>query len=229
TGLAVRGDGRGFTYLALDAAANQLARGLVARGAGPEVAVAVAIRRSIESVLAVWAIARTGAVIVPIDPGYPAERISHMVADSGAVIGVTLTAELAGLPPLAEAGWIALDDPDFTAEIAGNASIGLREIELRAVPRPGNGAYMIYTSGSTGLPKGVLVTHAGLANFRAEQKQRYGLDSDSRALAFASPSFDASMLELLLALGGPGTLVVAPPGTVGGAELAELIRSEEVT
>ncbi|WP_280221009.1 non-ribosomal peptide synthetase [Nocardia neocaledoniensis] len=229
TGLAVRGDGRGFTYLALDAAANQLARGLVARGAGPEVAVAVAIRRSIESVLAVWAIARTGAVIVPIDPSYPAERISHMVADSGAVIGVTLTAELAGLPPLAEADWIALDDPDFTAEIAGHASIGLREIELRAVPRPGNGAYMIYTSGSTGLPKGVLVTHAGLANFRAEQKQRYGLDSDSRALAFASPSFDASMLELLLALGGPGTLVVAPPGTVGGAELAELIRSEEVT
>nr|WP_071926399.1 non-ribosomal peptide synthetase [Nocardia mangyaensis] len=230
SGLAVRGDGRGFTYADLDAAANQLARGLIARGAGPEAAVAVAIRRSPESVLAVWAIARTGAVIVPIDPGYPAERITHMVADSGAVFGVTLAAELAGLPTLpGEGDWLALDDAAVTAEVAGYASVSLREIELRAQPRTDNAAYMIYTSGSTGLPKGVVVTHAGLANFCAEQKDRYRLDTTSRALAFASPSFDASMLELLLALGGAGTLVVAPAGSVGGAELAELIRAEGVT
>ncbi|MGY0503163.1 amino acid adenylation domain-containing protein [Nocardia sp. FBN12] len=230
TGIALRGDGRGFTYTELDAAANQLARGLIARGAGPEAAVAVAIRRSVESVLAVWAIARTGAVIVPIDPAYPAERISHMVADSGAVFGITLAAELAGLPELpGDGGWVALDDRAFTAEIAGCATVSLREIELLAPPSTGNAAYMIYTSGSTGVPKGVVVTHAGLANFCAEQKQRYHLDSDTRALAFASPSFDASMLELLLAIGGAGTLVVAPTGYVGGTELAELIRTEGVT
>ncbi|MFD3744430.1 amino acid adenylation domain-containing protein [Nocardia sp. NPDC058633] len=230
TGIALRGDGRGFTYTELDAAANQLARGLIARGAGPEIAVAVAIRRSVESVLAVWAIARTGAVIVPIDPGYPAERISHMITDSGAVFGITLAAELAGLPALSgDGGWVVLDDRVFTAEIAGCATVGLREIELLAPPSTANAAYMIYTSGSTGLPKGVVVTHAGLANFCAEQKQRYSLDSTTRALAFASPSFDASMLELLLALGGAGTLVVAPAGSVGGTELAELIRTEGVT
>ncbi len=230
TGIALRGDGRGFSYTELDAAANQLARGLIARGAGPEVAVAVAIRRSVESVLAVWAIARTGAVIVPIDPAYPAERISHMVADSGAVFGITLAAELAGLPELpGDGGWVALDDRAFTAEIAACATVSLREIELLAPPNTGNAAYMIYTSGSTGVPKGVVVTHAGLANFCAEQKQRYRLDSDTRALAFASPSFDASMLELLLAIGGAGTLVVAPAGYVGGTELAELIRTEGVT
>ncbi|TCJ94270.1 non-ribosomal peptide synthetase [Nocardia alba] len=230
TGIALRGGGRGFTYTALDAAANQLARGLIARGAGPEVAVAVAIRRSVESVLAVWAIARTGAVIVPVDPGYPAERISHMVTDSGAVFGITLAAEVAELPALdGEGGWVVLDDRAFAAEIGGYATVTLREIELLAPPRTGNAAYMIYTSGSTGLPKGVVVTHAGLANFCAEQKQRYRLDSSTRALAFASPSFDASMLELLLALGGGGTLVVAPAGSVGGTELAELIRTEGVT
>ncbi|WP_410874020.1 amino acid adenylation domain-containing protein [Nocardia sp. A7] len=230
TGIALRGDGRGFTYTELDAAANQLARGLIARGAGPEVAVAVAIRRSVESVLAVWAIARTGAVIVPIDPAYPAERISHMVTDSGAVFGITLAAELAGLPTLpGDGSWVALDDRAFTAEVAVCATVSLREIELLAPPNTGNAAYMIYTSGSTGLPKGVVVTHAGLANFCAEQKQRYNLDSATRALAFASPSFDASMLELLLAVGGAGTLVVAPAGFVGGTELAELIRTEGVT
>ncbi|WP_417629250.1 amino acid adenylation domain-containing protein [Nocardia lasii] len=229
TGVALRGAGRGFTYAELDAAANQLARGLIGRGAGPEVAVAVAIRRSVESVLAVWAIARTGAVIVPIDPGYPAERIRHMVADSGAAFGITLTAERADLPALPGGGWVALDDGNFTAEIAGCATVALREIELLAPPNTGNAAYMIYTSGSTGLPKGVVVTHAGLANFCAEQKQRYRLDTTTRALAFASPSFDAAMLELLLALGGAGTLVVAPAGSVGGTELAELIRTEGVT
>ncbi|MGW4633968.1 amino acid adenylation domain-containing protein [Nocardia sp. NPDC004415] len=230
TGLALRADGRGYPYRDLDAAANQLARGLLARGAGPEVAVAVAIRRSAEAVLAVWAIARTGAVIVPIDPGYPAERISHMVADSGARFGITVTAELAGLPPLAgDIGWVALDERAFTAEIAGFPGVPLREIELRGQQRTDHAAYMIYTSGSTGLPKGVVVTHAGMANFCAEQKQRYQLGPDSRALAFASPSFDASMLELLLALGGAGTLVIAPAGSVGGTELAELIRAEGVT
>ncbi|MFD3704275.1 amino acid adenylation domain-containing protein [Nocardia sp. NPDC058658] len=230
TGIALRGDGRGFTYTELDAAANQLARGLIARGARPETAVAVAIRRSVESVLAVWAIARTGAMIVPIDPAHPAERISHMVTDSGAVFGITLAAELAGLPELpGDRRWFALDDRTFTAEVAVCATVSLREIELLAPPNTDNAAYMIYTSGSTGLPKGVVVTHAGLANFCAEQKQRYRLDSDTRALAFASPSFDASVLELLLAIGGAGTLVMAPAGFVGGTELAELIRTEGVT
>ncbi|MGM7643954.1 amino acid adenylation domain-containing protein [Nocardia sp. JW2] len=230
SGIALRGEGRGFTYTDLDAAANQLARALIARGAGPEVPVAVAIRRSVESVLALWAIARTGAVIVPIDPGYPLDRIAHMVADSGATLGVTLAAELADLPALpAAGGWVALDDRAFTAEVAANPGVALREIELLGAARPGGAAYMIYTSGSTGLPKGVVVTHAGVANFCAEQVERYRLDKATRALAFASPSFDASMLELLLALGGAGTLVVAPADSVGGTDLAELIRTEGVT
>nr|WP_218024294.1 non-ribosomal peptide synthetase [Nocardia speluncae] len=92
-----------------------------------------------------------------------------------------------------------------------------------------NTAYVIYTSGSTGVPKGVVVSHAGLANFSAEQVERYRLTSASRALAFASPSFDASILELLLAVGSAGALVVVPTGTYGGAELGELIAREGVT
>ncbi|WP_157555490.1 amino acid adenylation domain-containing protein, partial [Nocardia crassostreae] len=95
--------------------------------------------------------------------------------------------------------------------------------------RPEHPAYVIYTSGSTGVPKGVVVTHAGLANFCVEQTIRYELDSGSRALHFASPSFDASMLEFLLAIGAGGTLVVVPPGVYGGEELSELIKSERAT
>ncbi|MDE1671886.1 non-ribosomal peptide synthetase, partial [Nocardia gipuzkoensis] len=228
-GIAVVADDRTFSYAELEAASAQLARALIDRGAGPDVLVAIAIRRSVESVLALWAVAKTGAAFVPIDPTYPAERIAHMVADSGVALGVTLTAELDNLPALAGGAWLVLDDRDFTVDVAVRSDQPLRPAELRAAPRPDNAAYVIYTSGSTGLPKGVVVTHAGLANFSAEQVERYRLDRSSRALAFASPSFDASMLELLLALGAAGGLVLAPPLTFGGEELAELIRAEGVT
>ncbi|MFG3617761.1 amino acid adenylation domain-containing protein, partial [Nocardia sp. NPDC047654] len=228
-GVAVVADGRIFSYTELDAASAQLARALIDRGAGPEVPVAIALRRSVEAVLALWAVAKTGAAFVPIDPAHPADRIAHMVADSGVALGVTLTAELENLPVLAGGTWVALDDPDFTHDVAVRSDQPLQPAELRGALRAGNAAYVIYTSGSTGLPKGVVITHAGLANFSAEQVERYRLDPSARALAFASPSFDASMLELLLALGAAGGLVVAPPLTFGGEELAELIRAERVT
>nr|WP_281032636.1 non-ribosomal peptide synthetase [Nocardia araoensis] len=227
-GIAVVADDRTFSYAELDAASTQLARALIDRGAGPEALVAIAIRRSVESVLALWAVAKTGAALVPIDPTYPADRIAHMVADSGVALGVTLTAELDNLPVL-PGGWLALDDQDFTLDVAVRSGRPLRPGELRGRLHASNAAYVIYTSGSTGVPKGVVVTHAGLANFSAEQVERYRLDRSTRALAFASPSFDASILELLLALGSAGGLVVAPPLTFGGAELAELMRAGGVT
>ncbi len=90
-------------------------------------------------------------------------------------------------------------------------------------------AYVIYTSGTTGLPKGVVVTNAGVANFCAEQVERYALTADARTLHFASPSFDASVLELLMAFGAASTMVIAPTTVYGGAELAEILRSEGVT
>ncbi|WP_280234118.1 non-ribosomal peptide synthetase, partial [Nocardia cyriacigeorgica] len=229
SGIAVVVGERSFRYAELDAASAQLARALIDRGAGPDVLVALALRRSVESVLALWAVAKTGAALVPIDPTYPADRIAHMVRDSGAALGITMNAELDALPPMTGGGWIRMDDPGFTTDVAGRSDAPITAAQRRGPIRAANAAYVIYTSGSTGLPKGVVVTHAGLANFSAEQVQRYRLDTATRALAFASPSFDASMLELLLALGSAGTLVVAPPLMFGGDELAELIRAEGVT
>ncbi|NEW50308.1 amino acid adenylation domain-containing protein [Nocardia cyriacigeorgica] len=229
TGTAVVVGARSFGYAELDAASTQLARALIERGAGPDVLVAVALRRSVESVLALWAVAKTGAALVPIDPTYPADRIAHMVRDSGAALGITMEAELGELPPMTGGGWIRMDDIGFTTDVAGRSVAPITAADRRGPIRAANAAYVIYTSGSTGLPKGVVVTHAGLANFSAEQVRRYRLDTSTRALAFASPSFDASMLELLLALGSAGTLVVAPPLMFGGDELAELIRAEGVT
>ncbi|WP_345344629.1 amino acid adenylation domain-containing protein, partial [Rhodococcus olei] len=222
----VRGD-VALTYAELDARSSQLARLLIARGAGVETTVALALPRSVESVLAVWAVAKTGAAFVPVDPGYPADRIAHMVTDSGAVLGVTAAAHRNGLPGATT--WVVLDEPGTAAEIAALPADPVADRDRLRPIRIGNPAYVIYTSGSTGLPKGVVVTHGGLANFTAEQVDRYGLTSRSRTLHFASPSFDASILELTMAVGAAATMIVAPTTVYGGTELGELLRTAHVT
>ncbi|WP_153349225.1 condensation domain-containing protein, partial [Nocardia aurantia] len=214
---------RSRSYTELDEHSNRLARLLIERGIGAEDLVAVAVPRSDESYLAEWAVSKTGAAFVPIDPTYPADRIAHMVTDSGSPVGLTVSSVRAELPESVD--WLVLDEQPLDGRSAAAVTDTDRVRPLRAE----HPAYVIYTSGSTGLPKGVVVTHAGLANFTAEQNVRYDVDSDTRALHFASPSFDASMLEFLLAIGRGGTLVVVPPGIYGGEELTELIRREGAT
>ncbi|GAB2705960.1 hypothetical protein GCM10027089_30490 [Nocardia thraciensis] len=214
-------------YVDLDERSTRLARLLIGRGVGPEDLVAVGIPRSVESVLAVWAIAKTGAGFVPVDPTYPTERIAHMVADSHAVLGLTAERLAAGLP--GELPWLTVDGDDVDSELDGYSADPVTDADRLRPLRAEHPAYAIYTSGSTGKPKGVIVTQAGLAGFCAEQRERYRVTSSSRTLHFASPSFDASVLELLLAVGGAATMVVAAPAVYGGAELAALLRRERVT
>ncbi|WP_226949864.1 non-ribosomal peptide synthetase [Rhodococcus rhodochrous] len=226
-GVAVVHAGRSLTYAELDARSSRLARLLVGRGIGTEDVVALGLTRSFDSITAVWAVARAGAAYVPVDPNYPADRVAHMLSDSEAVLGLTVSAERDRLP--GDVQWIDLTDPATLTELEALSGEPFAAHERVRPVRADNTAYVIYTSGSTGLPKGVVVSNSGLANFTAAQREHYGLDADTRALHFASPSFDASMLELLLAVGGGGTLVVASPGIYGGTELAELIRSERVS
>ncbi|MEU5844606.1 amino acid adenylation domain-containing protein, partial [Rhodococcus sp. NPDC047139] len=223
---AVTCAGRTLTYAELDALSNRSARLLIDYGVGPGDIVAVAIPRSIESVTALWAVARTGAAFVPIDPSYPPQRVEHMVTDSGAVLGLTVAAVAADLPSGIE--WLALDDPSVTDEIEARPSTPLTEFHLVRPIRSADPAYVIYTSGSTGLPKGVVVTHRGLATQITDHRERFGIEPGSRVLHFASPSFDASVLEFLLAFGASATMVVAPTTVVGGHELAQLLREEGV-
>ncbi|WP_157185641.1 non-ribosomal peptide synthetase, partial [Nocardia transvalensis] len=214
-------------YVDLDERSNRLARLLIERGVGPEDFVAVGIPRSVKSVLAVWAVAKTGAGFVPVDPRYPTERVAHMLADSHAVLGLTVSDVRADLP--GEVPWVDIDAEEIDERLEGYSADPVTDADRLRPLRKTHAAYVIYTSGSTGKPKGVVVTQAGLASFCAEQRERYRVTSSSRALHFASPSFDASVLELLLAIGGAGTLVVAAPTVYGGAELAALLRRERVT
>ncbi|MEU0542643.1 amino acid adenylation domain-containing protein [Nocardia sp. NPDC005978] len=225
--VAVRDREIQMSYEQLDRSTNRLARALLARGVGPETIVALSIPRSVEAVRAMLAVLKTGAAFVPVDPAYPALRKEHMLTDSQVRIGVTVTRCRAELPDGPQ--WEALDDPSFAAETRLYSSAELSASDLHRAAHLANPAYLIYTSGSTGLPKGVSVTHAGISDFAAELAERGGVTTGSRVLHFASPSFDAAILEVLLALGAAATLVLADAGVLGGAELRELLHSERIT
>ncbi|MFE3262092.1 amino acid adenylation domain-containing protein [Nocardia sp. NPDC059229] len=218
---------RHWTYGELDAESNRLARLLIGRGAGPETSVAVALPRSYESVLAVWAVAKSGAAFVPVDPRNPGDRIQHMLRDSGVATGITLSEWRNRLP--GSVRWLVLDEPALEAEAAGLPAMAVTDAERIRPVRVDHAAYMIYTSGSTGVPKGVVVSHRGLANLVAEQCTRFDLGPGARVLHAASPSFDAAVLELLWAFASGGRLVIAPPTVLGGIELAQIISQNSVT
>ncbi|WP_280477263.1 non-ribosomal peptide synthetase, partial [Nocardia asiatica] len=216
-----------LTYRQLDEASSRLARELIDRGVGPGDVVAIGIRRSIESVLSVWAIAKTGAAYVPIDPTYPPERIAYMAADSGAALGLTTSAYREALGT--SIPWIELDDPRNQERIGRRPAHPVSYTDRVRPLTEQHPAYVIFTSGSTGRPKGVVVTHAGLGAMVASERERYDVTEGSRVMHICSPNFDVSVLELLLAFATGSTLVVAPPTVFGGFELADLLRRERVT
>ncbi|MCX5046521.1 amino acid adenylation domain-containing protein [Aldersonia sp. NBC_00410] len=225
--IALSSGGVSLTYRELDSWSNRLARVLLRHGAGPDRFVILALPRSVESVVAVWAIAKTGAAFLPLDPNHPPERIEHMVTDSRARIGVTTTAQGANLPGTID--WLLLDD---LATVRKTMTVPDAPITAadRGVPvHIDQTAYLIYTSGSTGKPKAVLLSHRGLANLVRAQHESLGLDPESTVLQVASPSFDASVFELLMAHGAGGRLVVAPSDVYGGDGLAELIRAQGIS
>ncbi|MGW5572701.1 amino acid adenylation domain-containing protein [Nocardia thailandica] len=226
-GVALASGDTVVTYDALDRWTNRLARVLIGRGVGPESMVALGIPRSVESVATMLAVSKAGAAFVPVDPNYPPARISHMLTDSGVRLGLTLTAHRAGLPGDAE--WLVLDDPHVRASVLSTDDAPITDAERIRPLRLANPAYVVYTSGSTGTPKGVVVTHGGISNFALECADRYDVRPGSRILHFATPSFDGSMLDILFALGGAATLVITPPGVVGGEDLRRVLAGERIT
>ncbi|KOX18393.1 hypothetical protein ADK67_36955 [Saccharothrix sp. NRRL B-16348] len=188
-------------YRELDDRANRLAHLLLAKGARRERVVAVAMPRSVDNVVARLAVLKTGAAYLPIDPDYPADRIAFMVSDAEPLLVLDGPPDLADQPATA---------PDVTI-------------------RPEDPAYVIYTSGSTGRPKGVVVPHRGLPAFSAAEIDHFDVRPGDRVLQFSSPSFDASVLELCMALPAGAALVVPPPGPLLGDQLAEVLAGFGVT
>ncbi|MGV9639595.1 condensation domain-containing protein, partial [Nocardia rhamnosiphila] len=154
----VAADGSQITYAELGARVNRLARSLIAEGVGPQDRVVLALRRSVDLVVAMYAVATAGGVYVPVDPDQPAERTGYILDTAAPVCVLTTRAELAdgvvgdGVPAL------AVD----TLDLGGFAASPVTDAERVAPLRASNTAYVIFTSGSTGRPKGVAVPHAAI-------------------------------------------------------------------
>ncbi len=216
-------------YAELNARANRLAAALIARGAGPGRTVALVLPRSPDLAIATLAVSKTGAAFLPIDPSYPPARISYLLSDTRPLLALT-SAEI-DLPAGTPRHVIATTESGTTMDgepLSGPAH-DPTDADRTAPLRLGNVAYTIYTSGTTGYPKGVLIPHTGLNNFTRYQAARTGIRPGDRVLQYASPSFDASVLEFLLALPTGAALVTPEPGPLLGEALAATLRRERIT
>ncbi len=220
----VGGDGT-LSYGELVARADRLAGLLRERGVGPDTPVGVYVERSAALVVALLAIWRAGGVYLPLDPGYPADRLRLMLADSGTRLVLThepVRARLAELvPPTCRT--LCLDGQ--AAEIAARPATA-----PEPVARPEHLAYLIYTSGSTGRPKGVGVPRGAVVHLLGAFTELLDVSPADRWLSVTTPSFDIAVLELLLPLVRGARLVLADRAEVADATaLAERLGRDGIT
>nr|WP_231626790.1 non-ribosomal peptide synthetase [Streptomyces apocyni] len=213
---------RSLSYAELDRQANRLAHALIAHGVRPQDPVAVLLGRDVEMTVALFGVAKAGAVYVPLDASYPRERLAYMLDDMAPAAAVTTGAEL---PSEREIPVLRLDDPATLASVPDTDPS-----EARARLTDDALAYVIYTSGTTGRPKGVGVTHRGVPDLIALQEEVVQVTEHDRYLHFASTSFDVAFWQTMVPLLSGGTSVIAPEDVrVPGDELLDYIVEHRVT
>ncbi len=213
-------DGSGsLTYSTLDARVNGLAHELVSLGVGPETLVGVYMDRSVDLVVALYAVLRAGGAYVPLDPGYPEARLAYMLSDADAPVVLTQS-HLRGSVPAGFAGRVVCVD-ECRNESTTAPVLDADDARL---------AYVIYTSGSTGQPKGVMNEHRGVVNRILWMQDAFAMDEQDTVLQKTPFSFDVSVWEFFWPLSVGAKLVMAKPeGHKDPAYLAETIARESVT
>ncbi|HEY2211871.1 MAG TPA: amino acid adenylation domain-containing protein, partial [Bradyrhizobium sp.] len=217
-----------LSYAELNARANRLAHLLIARGAGPEQIVALALPRSADLIVGLLAILKSGAAYMPLDPDYPADRLVFMLADAKPACLVTSSA--IALDPPESTVRLVLDDPETAGILSGQPDTDPRDDDRTAPLSPLSPAYVIYTSGSTGTPKGVVVSHGSLLNHMLWMMSEYPVGEEDRVLSRTSVSFDASGWELWLPLLSGCALNLAPVHvTRDPQQLIDYIKHQGIT
>jgi amino acid adenylation domain-containing protein len=220
--VAVVFENQQLTYQQLNAKANQLAHYLQTLGVGADVLVGLCVERSLLMIVGLLGILKAGGAYVPLDPEYPQERLQYILDD--ALVSVLLTQQrIFDRLPQHQAQLVCLDDiwEKIPQNNQHNPASGVTAFNL---------ANLIYTSGSTGKPKGVMVEHTGLINLAQAQIQTFGLGLDSRVLQFASLSFDASIWEIIMALGSGATLYLGTKDSLlPGTPLIQRLKDDSIT
>ncbi|MGC5328161.1 amino acid adenylation domain-containing protein [Brevibacillus sp. SYSU BS000544] len=189
-----------ITYETLNRKANQLAGLLREKGVMPGDAVGILMDRSVDTIIAVIAVIKSGGACLPISPEYPQNRVNHMIEDSGAAIILTHHTYKDRLACDSQREWICLDDKelwDREPVFSYNGSNSVDEL-----------SYIIYTSGTTGKPKGVMQTHKTLINLVHDHYQRTTIDFSGKVIQFAAIGFDVFFQEVFSALLRGGQLCI---------------------
>ncbi|OEU94797.1 non-ribosomal peptide synthetase [Streptomyces oceani] len=231
---ALESAGHTVSFGALNEQANRLAHLLMARGVGPGDTVALVLPRSAATVTAVLAVLKSGAAYLPVDPGYPRDRIAHMLSDSRPAAIISASGQLTALPNPNDPGYADLPAPILLNsrrthhDLSGRSRRNPTDRQRTRPLRPMDAAYVIYTSGSSGLPKGVAVPHASVSVLCA-QHELFGVHENSRVLQFASLSFDAAAWEIISTLLAGAVLVLASDEQRSpGEPLARLIADSRI-
>jgi amino acid adenylation domain-containing protein len=220
----VHGDTR-LSYRDLDERANRLAWSLVGQGVRKGDVVGLCLRHAAHFPVAALGVLKAGAAYLPMDPDYPAQRIAHIVRDSGAA--VWLSDDTAAL--LASHDARTLDIAQATS-IGPDAQCASPDIDVGSDDL----AYVIYTSGSTGLPKGTMLEHRGAVSLAEAQRAMFDIQAEGEArsvvLQFSSISFDAATWEWLMSLCNGASLVVPDAGDrLDPTAMARLLARHGVT
>ncbi|WP_233225362.1 non-ribosomal peptide synthase/polyketide synthase [Nocardia sp. MDA0666] len=215
-------NGSELSYREFDTRVNRLARHLIGLGVRPETNVVLALRRSVDLVIAMFAVAKAGGAYVPIDPDHPADRIAHIV-ETARPVCVLGSGAVPGIPDD-----IVVVDPG--TDLPDHPGAPITAADRVAPLRPSNTAYVVFTSGSTGRPKGVAVSHGAIVNQLLWLRAEFGIDGTDRTLLKTPATFDLSVWEFWSVLVSGGALVISEPGSERDPDhLRELMRRHRVS
>jgi aspartate racemase len=210
-----------MSYGELNHRANLLAARLEEAGAGVDAVVGLCLERSMEMIVGLLAILKTGAAYLPLDPANPRARNAIMLEDAQASLVLTRHS-LRGTAPVKGELILCMDEPDWPTSAEKDSSVDGRG------PKATDAAYIMYTSGSTGIPKGVTVLHRGIVRL-VRNTDYVPFTASDVFLQLAPSSFDASTFEIWGALLNGAKLVIHPPHMPSLEELGRLLQREKVT
>jgi amino acid adenylation domain-containing protein len=217
--IAVTYEDKQLSYAVLNSQVERVASLLRMAGGGPGLRIAICLDRCLEMLVGILAIWRIGSVYVPVNPDDPSRRSDFILEDAEVSLVIT-TPEIATRCGLRKS-CVFIDGGGMQSEVG----------EWRPDRRdPASPAYIMYTSGSTGTPKGVCISHRSLVNLLCSMRREPGFGADDKLLAVTSPSFDISLLELLLPLISGGQVVIASKSaTEDPTKLLQLLRQHRIT
>jgi non-ribosomal peptide synthetase-like protein len=214
-----------ITYRDLDRRANQVARYLIEEGIEPGDRVGLLLDKSVETYVALLAVMKVNAAYVPLDPGFPGERVGFILTDAN-VKAIVSTSGFGERLAAFAVRQVLLDRAKQAIDAKPATSLSEGEVG----PPADRVCYIIYTSGTTGNPKGVVIEHPSICNFVRVAAERYGFGPGDRVYQGMTIAFDFSVEEIWVPLMAGATLVPGPPGvTLLADELADFLRDRKVT